>query len=135
MKKVLLKLSQNSQESTSKSLFFNKVAVLRPSTLFKKKTLALEFSCEFAKFLKTPIFKEHLRWLLLLLLTTVIRWCGVKIEKMTASQIKEYPKSTHNLKSPDCVYSLSYFRNMGTDFKMFSKCGWFDFEKLAHEGT
>ena len=30
-----------------------------------KETLAQVFSCEFAKFLRTPFFTEHLRWLLL----------------------------------------------------------------------
>ena len=37
------------------SLFFNKVAGLRPTT----------FPANFAKFLRTPCFIEHLRWLLL----------------------------------------------------------------------
>ena len=31
----------------------------------KNETLAQVFSCEFAKFLRTPFFTEHLRWLLL----------------------------------------------------------------------
>ena len=44
---VLLNLSQNSQGNTCASLFFNKVAGLRPETL------ALFFSVNFAKFLRT----------------------------------------------------------------------------------
>ena len=59
IKKVLLKILQNFQEKhLCQSLFFNKVT---------KETLALNF----AKFLRTPIFIEHLLWLLLNILKTV----------------------------------------------------------------
>ena len=55
----------------SESLF-NKVAGLRPATLLKKETLAQVFSYEFATFLRTPFFMEHLWWLLLALQTFLI---------------------------------------------------------------
>ena len=59
IKKVLLKILQNFQEKhLCQSLFFNKVT---------KETLALNF----AKFLRTPIFIEHLLWLLLNILKAV----------------------------------------------------------------
>ena len=41
------------------SLFFNKVAGLKPSTLLKN-TLAQVFSCEFCEIFKNIIFAEHL---------------------------------------------------------------------------
>ena len=47
VKKVFLEISQNSQENSCASLFFNKVACLRSATLLKK---------NFAKFLRTPFF-------------------------------------------------------------------------------
>ena len=47
------------------SLFFNKVAGLRPATLFKKRLWHRCFPVNFAKFLKTPFLTEHLLWLLL----------------------------------------------------------------------
>ena len=63
------------------SLFFNKVAVLRPetllkrdsgtdvflrsATLLKKRLWHRGFPVNFAKFLRTPFVTEHLRWLLL----------------------------------------------------------------------
>ena len=47
------------------SLFFNKVAGLTPVTLFIKRLWTQVFSCEFAKFLRTPFLVEHLWWLLL----------------------------------------------------------------------
>ena len=47
-------MSQNLQ-----SLFFNKVAGLRPETL------AQMFSCEFREIFKSTFFTEHLRWVLL----------------------------------------------------------------------
>ena len=47
------------------SLFFNKVAGLRPATLLKKRLWHRCFPVNFAKFLKTPFLREHLWWLLL----------------------------------------------------------------------
>ena len=60
------------------SLFFNKVAELRPekgdsgtgvflrsATLLKKRLRRRGFPVNFAKFLITPFVTEHLRWLLL----------------------------------------------------------------------
>ena len=63
IKKVLLKILQNFQEKhLCQSLFFNKVT---------KETLAQCFPVNFAKFLRTPIFIEHLLWLLLNILKAV----------------------------------------------------------------
>ena len=45
------------------SLFFNKVAGLRPATLLKKRLWHRSFPVNLVKFLRTPI--EHLWWLLL----------------------------------------------------------------------
>ena len=47
------------------SLFFNKVAGLRSTTLLKKRLWRRCFAVNFAKFLRTPFFTEHLQWLLL----------------------------------------------------------------------
>ena len=46
------------------SLFFNKVAGLRTSTLLKKRLWHRYFPVSFAKFLRRPFLMEHLRWLL-----------------------------------------------------------------------
>ena len=63
IKKVLLKILQNFQEKhLCQGLFFNKVT---------KETLAQCFPVNFAKFLRTPIFIEHLLWLLLNILKAV----------------------------------------------------------------
>ena len=68
VKKMSQEISQNSQENTLRqSLFFNKVAVLGPETLLKKKLWHRCFPVNFAKFLRTPFFTEHLRRLLLYL--------------------------------------------------------------------
>ena len=64
-KKVVLR---NFANFTGKHLcesLFNKVGGLRPATLFKKRPWYSCFPMNFAKFLKTPFLKEHLRWLLL----------------------------------------------------------------------
>ena len=47
------------------NLFFNKVAGLRPATLLKKRFWHRCFHVNFTKFLRKPIFIEHLWWLLL----------------------------------------------------------------------
>ena len=59
---VFLEILQNSQETpVSESLFFNKVAGFRPATLLKKRLWHRCFPVNFAKFLRTPFFTEHLR--------------------------------------------------------------------------
>ena len=47
--------------------FLNKVASLRPATLFKKRLWHRCFHVNFAKFLRTPFLTEHFWWLLLYL--------------------------------------------------------------------
>ena len=47
------------------SLFFNKVAGLRPATLLKKETLAQVFSCEFCEISRTPFLQNTSGQLLL----------------------------------------------------------------------
>ena len=47
-------------------LFFNKVAGLRLATLLKKRLWHRCLPVNFATFLRTPFFTEHLRWLLLI---------------------------------------------------------------------
>ena len=46
------------------SLFFNKVAALRPATLLKNRLWHRCFPVNFVKFLRTPFYTEHLWWLL-----------------------------------------------------------------------
>ena len=44
---------------------FSKDAGLRPATLLKKRPKNKYFPVKLSKFLRTPFFIEHLRWLLL----------------------------------------------------------------------
>ena len=65
IKKVFLKVLQNSQETpVSKSFFFNKAAGLSPATLLKKRLQHKCFSVNFAKFLRTPLLQNTSRRLL-----------------------------------------------------------------------
>ena len=77
---------RNSAKLTGKqlrqSLFFNKVAGLRPATSLKK-TLTQVFSCEFCKIYKNTIFKEHIRWLLLNTLTYLAFFLQKTLENPT----------------------------------------------------
>ena len=61
VKEVFLQTSQNSQENTCASLFFNKVA---GQTLFLK-NLAQVFSCEFCEIRKNTFSTEHIWWMFL----------------------------------------------------------------------
>ena len=63
VKKLFLEISQNLQENTCASLFLNKV--VRPVTLLKKRLWHRYFPVNFPKFLRTPLFIEHIWWLLL----------------------------------------------------------------------
>ena len=66
----------NSAKFTGKHLFqsllFNKVAGLGPATLLKKRLWHRCFPANFAKFLRTPFFTEHLRWLPLKFCCTIL---------------------------------------------------------------
>ena len=64
-KGVLRKFSKFTGKHLCQSLYLNKVACLRPATLFKKRLWHRCFPVSFAKFLRTPFLTEHLRWLLL----------------------------------------------------------------------
>ena len=55
MKKVFLKISQNSQENTCARVCF-----LSYCNFIKKETLGQMFSCEFCEFFKNIVFTEHL---------------------------------------------------------------------------
>ena len=64
------------------SLFFNKVAGLRPAaTLLKKKLWYRCFPVNFTKFLRTPFLTEDLRWLLLFMLIKTFRTSYVCMEE------------------------------------------------------
>ena len=61
VRKVFLKISRNSQKNNcARVSFLIKFTGLRPTTynFIKKETLAQVFSCEFAKFLRTPFFNR-----------------------------------------------------------------------------
>ena len=78
-KKDARKICQNSQENTCyQSLFFNKVVGSRPAILLKKRLRHRYFPVNFVKFLRTPVFAEHLCWLLL-----YYAWKKVWIQLMT----------------------------------------------------
>ena len=64
-KRVLLEISQNSQENTCARVSFLIKLQAWPATLLKKRPWHRCFPVTFAKFLGAPFFKEHLRWLLL----------------------------------------------------------------------
>ena len=63
-KGVLRNFSKFTGNHLCQSLFFNKVAGLRPATLLKNRLWHKCFSVNFAKFLRTPFLTEHLPWLL-----------------------------------------------------------------------
>ena len=64
-KDVLRNFAKFTGKHLCRTLFFTKVAGLRPTTLFKKRLWHRCFPVDFAKFLRAPFLTEHLRWLLL----------------------------------------------------------------------
>ena len=62
---VLRNFTKFTGKHQCQSLFFNKVAGLRPVTLLKKRLWHRCFPVNFVKFLRIPFFIEHLWWLLL----------------------------------------------------------------------
>ena len=64
-KSVLKTFAKFTGKYLFQSFFFNKVAGLRTATLLKKSLRHRCFPVNFAKFLRTPFFTEHLLWLLL----------------------------------------------------------------------
>ena len=77
-------------------LFFNKVAGLRPATLLKKSLWHRCFPVNFAKFLRTPFYKENLWWRLL------IKYWEIKL---ILQYYKQGNMSFQKFKSkcPDCM--------------------------------
>ena len=78
---------KNSAKVTGKhlcqSLFFNKVAGLRPATLLKKRLWHRCFAVSFGKFLRRYFFMEHLWWLPL----DIVRYNRTKKPKTCYSKI------------------------------------------------
>ena len=73
VKKVFLEISQN---HLYQSLFFDKVAGLRPATLLTKRLRHIVFSCEFCEIFKNNFFMEHL-WRLCLknaFVSSISKW-------------------------------------------------------------
>ena len=64
-KGVLRNFAKFTGKHLCQSLFFNKVAGLRPATLLKKRLWHRCFPVNFTKFLRTPFIIEQLWWLLL----------------------------------------------------------------------
>ena len=68
-KYVFGKFAKFTGKHLCQSLFFNKVADLRPATLLKKRLWHRCFPVNFAKYLRTPFLTEHLWSLLLMVLS------------------------------------------------------------------
>ena len=64
-KGVLRNFAKSTGKHLCQSLFFNKVAGLRPETLLKKRLWHRCFPVNFAEFLRTPFIIKHVWWLLL----------------------------------------------------------------------
>ena len=65
VKKVFLEIPQNSQENTCARVSFLIKLQASPATLLQKRPWHWCFPVNFAKFLRTPFFTQHLWWLLL----------------------------------------------------------------------
>ena len=103
-KGVLENFAKFTGKHLCQSLFFNKIAGLRPLTLLKKRLWLSRFSVNFGKFLRAPYFREHLGG--------CFRF-SVSIVNVSLSS-----KSTHSLRLVSLYTSWKYRKNRG--FLMFS---------------
>ena len=74
VKKLLLKISQNSQENTCVRVSFLTKFQASACNLIKKETLTEVFSCEICESFKNAFFIKHLKWMLLILQDTKLNW-------------------------------------------------------------
>ena len=84
VKKVFIKFfTKFTGKHLCQSLFFNKVAGLRPETcnFIKKIIWHRNFPENFAKFLTTPFLTQHLRWLLLYVLDNIFFFFTISTNK------------------------------------------------------
>ena len=110
-KKVFLEISQNSH---CQSLLFNKIADLRPATLFKKRLRHRRFPVNFVKFLRTLFLTEHL-------------WCFSIFEKLVLTK-------TNQLKYFVSILNINLFlsnKKISSSYDKNSKCHIFLFTKIA----
>ena len=71
-KGVLKNFAKITGKHLCQSLFFNEVADMRPATSLKKRLWHRYSPVNFAKFLRTALFKEHIWWLLLFAFTDML---------------------------------------------------------------
>ena len=90
------------------SLFFNKVAGLRPATLFKKRLWYRCFPVNFVKFLRTPFLLEHLWWLLLHVVKETTLIAEKKPLALFLPYLRSIPLETRNSLIKPLKNTLSY---------------------------
>ena len=104
MLKTQKQSSRGSVKKVYQSLFFNKVACLRPATLLKKSIWHRYFPVNFVKFLRTLFFIKYL-------------WCGFWKHNVTTQTTAEFTSNiTANIKLSE---HLSFF--LLTSNKFFTK--------------
>ena len=90
-KGVLSNFAKFTGKHLCQSLFFNKVAALRPATLLKKRLWHRCFPVNFAKFLRTAFIKEHLWWRFLIKGLFVLQnWLLWYVQKDKVSYFGKY---------------------------------------------
>ena len=89
-KGVLKDIAKFTGEQLHQRLFLNKVAGLRPATLFKKRLWHRCFPVNFAKFLRTP-FSQNTSWRLLLNQVTNLKSLGFT-QKKIANLLGAFPE-------------------------------------------
>ena len=103
LKKVLLEISQNSQENMCQSLFFNKV---------EKETLAQLFSCEFCENSKNTFFD--------------------RTPLVAASEFCEISKNNFSYRTPPVVACDLIFKDSMKDHNLFFTLAIFRWPTVTH---
>ena len=95
-KSVLRNFAKFTEKHLCQSLYFNKVAGLRPATFLKKRLWYMCVLVNFAKFLRTLILKNNCEQLL---------WFYQKFHEVPDRNISKFHKSIRSMHIPK-VYSL-----------------------------
>ena len=102
-KGVLKRFAKFTGKHLCQSLFFNKVAGLRPAALLKKESPAQVYSCEFCETFSKTYFVEHLRTAASEIKFSVRRTLGLKIASENGVCISHNPDTI--------IFRISLFKS------------------------
>ena len=116
-KGVLRNFKKFTGKHLCQSLFFNKVAGLRPSTLLNKRLWHRCFPMNFVKSLRTPFYKENVvnGGLETICYRASLLWTNLPLEYKLQNSLNIFKRKIKNWKGENCPCRLckTYVRELG----------------------